>query len=82
MNVAITRAKELLIIIGNGRLLQKNDPYWRAFMQFALRNKLFVISSRTSISFDKKTNRRYEGPDLGLDIDANYVSRLEYVTLH
>ena len=39
MNVAITRAKELLIVIGNGALLQR-DPYWKAFLQFTLRNKL------------------------------------------
>jgi superfamily I DNA and/or RNA helicase len=39
MNVAITRAKELLVVIGNGALLQR-DPYWKAFLQFTLRNKL------------------------------------------
>ena len=39
MNVAITRAKELLIVIGNGSVL-KQDPYWKGFLQFTLRNKL------------------------------------------
>ena len=39
MNVAITRAKELLIVIGNGALLQR-DPYWKAFLAFTIRNKL------------------------------------------
>lgn len=39
MNVAITRAKELLIVIGNGSVL-KQDPYWKGFLQFALRNQL------------------------------------------
>ncbi|KAH7868389.1 AAA domain-containing protein, partial [Lentinula edodes] len=31
MNVAIIRAKELLVIIGNGNLL-KYDPYWKGFL--------------------------------------------------
>ncbi|KAF5383955.1 hypothetical protein D9757_007350 [Collybiopsis confluens] len=41
MNVAITRAKELLVIIGNGNLL-KCDPYWKGFLQFVFRNNLYV----------------------------------------
>jgi hypothetical protein len=39
MNVAITRAKELLVVIGNGALLQR-DPYWKAFLGFTIRHKL------------------------------------------
>ncbi|KAJ3505597.1 hypothetical protein NLJ89_g7334 [Agrocybe chaxingu] len=58
MNVAITRAKELLVVIGNGSLLQ-SDPYWKSFLQFAQRNRL------------------YEGPKLALEMDGNYISRLE-----
>lgn len=58
MNVAITRAKELLVVVGNGALLQR-DPYWKSFLQFSVRNKLYV------------------GPDLGLESDGNYISRLE-----
>ncbi|KAJ6630161.1 P-loop containing nucleoside triphosphate hydrolase protein [Mycena sp. CBHHK59/15] len=58
MNVAITRAKELLIVIGNAAILQQ-DPFWRSFLQFALRNKL------------------YSGPPLDLELDGNYMSRLE-----
>lgn len=42
--MAITRARELLVVVGNGGLLQK-DPYWKSFLQFALRNKLCVFSS-------------------------------------
>ncbi|KAJ7146052.1 P-loop containing nucleoside triphosphate hydrolase protein [Mycena epipterygia] len=58
MNVAITRAKELLIVIGNAAILQQ-DPFWRSFLQFMLRNKL------------------YSGPVLDLELDGNYISRLE-----
>lgn len=43
MNVAITRAKELLVVIGNAVMLSKHDPYWKAFLQFALRHKLYVL---------------------------------------
>jgi len=39
MNVAITRAKDLLVVIGNGALLQR-DPYWKGFLAFAIRNGL------------------------------------------
>lgn len=42
MNVAITRAKELLVVIGNPRRLQE-DPYWKSYLQFALRNNLSVV---------------------------------------
>ncbi|KAJ8090463.1 adenylosuccinase ade13 [Marasmius tenuissimus] len=41
MNVAITRAKELLVVVGNGGLLCR-DPYWKGFLQFAIRNGLYV----------------------------------------
>ncbi|CAK5271393.1 unnamed protein product [Mycena citricolor] len=58
MNVAITRAKELLVVVGNGSIL-KQDPFWRNFLQFMLRNKLYV------------------GPALDLELDGNYISRLE-----
>lgn len=39
MNVAITRAMELLVVIGNAKVL-KVDPYWKSFLQFAVRNKV------------------------------------------
>ncbi|KAG6856540.1 hypothetical protein H0H87_003359 [Tephrocybe sp. NHM501043] len=41
MNVAITRAKELLVVVGNGSIL-KRDPYWKGFLEFSIRNKLYV----------------------------------------
>ncbi|KAG6837047.1 hypothetical protein H0H93_015618 [Arthromyces matolae] len=58
MNVAITRAKELLVVVGNGSIL-KRDPYWKGFIEFSMRHKL------------------YDGPDLNLELNGNYVSRLE-----
>ncbi|KAG6812687.1 hypothetical protein H0H92_001316 [Tricholoma furcatifolium] len=58
MNVAITRAKELLVVIGNGAIL-KRDPYWKGFLEFTIRNQLYV------------------GPELELEMQGNYISRLE-----
>ncbi|KAJ7593410.1 P-loop containing nucleoside triphosphate hydrolase protein [Mycena floridula] len=63
MNVAITRAKELLIVIGNPMLL-KRDPYWQSFLQFVKRHNLYV------------------GPSLELEMDGNYISRLESQFIH
>lgn len=40
-NVAITRAKELLVIIGNANLL-KEDHYWNNLLQVILRNGLYT----------------------------------------
>ncbi|WWC71188.1 uncharacterized protein I206_105141 [Kwoniella pini CBS 10737] len=40
-NVAITRAKELLIVVGNANLLRR-DPYWNGFLQIMLRNNLYT----------------------------------------
>ncbi|KAK9385593.1 P-loop containing nucleoside triphosphate hydrolase protein [Lipomyces mesembrius] len=39
-NVAITRAKELLVVIGNSDILQR-DGNWRALLSFCYRNSLF-----------------------------------------
>ncbi|KAL8992091.1 MAG: hypothetical protein Q9169_007381 [Polycauliona sp. 2 TL-2023] len=39
-NVAITRAKQGLIVIGNPRILEK-DPHWTVFMCFCWRNGLW-----------------------------------------
>lgn len=80
MNVAITRAKELLVVVGKGALL-KRDPYWKSFLQFCLRNDLCVSHSecctllpRVDLATDFSS---YEGPELDLDMDGNYISRLE-----
>ncbi|KIW04052.1 uncharacterized protein PV09_04871 [Verruconis gallopava] len=40
LNVAITRAKHGLIVIGNQEVLSI-DPHWRAFLDFCIRNDLF-----------------------------------------
>lgn len=40
-NVAITRAKELLVVIGNADLL-KGDVHWKGFLQVMLRHNLYV----------------------------------------
>jgi helicase MOV-10 len=40
-NVAITRAKELMVIVGNPETL-KSDPFWRYYLGFVIRNGLSV----------------------------------------
>ncbi|KAK0955191.1 hypothetical protein LTS01_023519 [Friedmanniomyces endolithicus] len=39
-NVAMTRAKEGLVVIGNPAVLEK-DPCWQAFLEFCQRNRLW-----------------------------------------
>jgi superfamily I DNA and/or RNA helicase len=34
LNVAISRAQALLIIVGNGNLFGKHDPHWRFLLQY------------------------------------------------
>lgn len=55
MNVAITRAKELLVVIGNGSVL-KQDPYWKGFLHFTIRNKLCDIFLIVSVGAKLHTN--------------------------
>lgn len=97
MNVGITRAKELLVVVGNGNIL-KRDPYWKGFLGFVLRNRLyvfFVLCFHPMISvitvsyvcpklmqYDLTLERhRYVGPTLDIEMDGNYISRLECVCL-
>lgn len=76
MNVAITRAKELLVVIGNGAILQQ-DPFWRSFLQFTLRNKLCVVVASFCSAGNMAFSISYSGPPLDLELDGNYISRLE-----
>ena len=43
-NVAITRAKEGLVVLGNPRVLA-TDHYWRTFLEFCWRNSLWQFDS-------------------------------------
>jgi len=47
-NVALTRAKELLIIVGNGSVL-KIDPWWKQLLTFVMRNNAYQGPSIESI---------------------------------
>lgn len=71
-NVAITRAKELLVVVGNANLLKvgqaeqpkaeliwQKDPYWNGFLQIALRNGL------------------YRGPPLDMEMTDACLSSIE-----
>jgi len=66
-NVAITRAKELLIIVGNPAILQvslpqkliltdmKMDPYWRGYLSFIQRNNL----SKEAFEFEEDKSTQW-----------------------
>ncbi|KAL8801273.1 MAG: hypothetical protein Q9182_004580 [Xanthomendoza sp. 2 TL-2023] len=43
-NVAVTRAKQGLIVLGNPWVLEQ-DPYWSAFMRFCWRNELWQMDA-------------------------------------
>lgn len=60
MNVALTRAKYGLIVVGNRDLLME-DPNWKAFLQFCDRNGLVAPSEATT----KGENNGHGGAPLG-----------------
>ncbi|GAA5898780.1 DEAD/DEAH box helicase family protein [Sporobolomyces salmoneus] len=64
-NVAMTRAKELLIVVGNAQTLTV-DPYWRAFYQLCVRNDCFV---GPAVTFPQE--------DQDLSSTAQAVSKME-----
>eukprot|EP00026_Physarum_polycephalum_P002172 Phypoly_transcript_02177.p1 GENE.Phypoly_transcript_02177~~Phypoly_transcript_02177.p1 ORF type:complete len:653 (+),score=89.07 Phypoly_transcript_02177:845-2803(+) len=41
LNVAISRAQALLIVVGNGNLFGKHDPHWRFLLQYCQEHNLF-----------------------------------------
>lgn len=41
LNVALTRAQALLIIVGNPHILG-TDPFWRSVLQYCVKNKAYV----------------------------------------
>lgn len=51
-NVALTRAGKLLVVVGSPRVMTQ-DPVWRQFLCFCLRNGLYYGESDTDHSFLK-----------------------------
>ena len=54
-NVALTRAKQGLIVIGNPQLLTK-DPHWSAFLAFCKRNGLWENTEKMPIDATNPTH--------------------------
>ena len=54
MNVAITRAKALLIVVGNPYVLS-TDPHWEEFLKFAL-----IKGAYTGCDFEPDNDRMEE----------------------
>lgn len=50
--MSITRARELLVIIGSAEILAR-DPSWRGLLHFALRNGLSVQPDDVSTPGDE-----------------------------
>lgn len=50
-NVALTRAKALLIIVGNPRLLSL-DKYWRSLLKYCMENNAYCGVKLSSTAFD------------------------------
>ncbi|XP_015114635.1 probable RNA helicase armi [Diachasma alloeum] len=65
LNVAITRARALLIIVGNPVLLQ-GDPYWRSVIMYCVRN-----DSYTGCNFVKWQEEGGEGNDLDENVGGD-----------
>ncbi|KAL8851469.1 MAG: hypothetical protein Q9221_003648 [Calogaya cf. arnoldii] len=57
-NVAITRAKQGLIVIGNPWVLEQ-DPYWTAFMRFCWRNELWHMDANEQSPKANGTHERH-----------------------
>lgn len=49
LNVSITRAKGLLIVIGNPQMLNQNC-YWKDFIELCIKNKALVNYKNSAIS--------------------------------
>lgn len=62
-NVSITRAKELLVVVGHVPTLWQ-DPYWRALLRFAVRRKAYRGPAMEELS-------------LPMDEDDDGISKLE-----
>ncbi|UZJ57442.1 hypothetical protein CBS101457_006762 [Exobasidium rhododendri] len=68
--VALSRAQEALIVVGNANLLRQ-DPYWRSFIAYAKRNKVF---QRVGKNEEKEQRDEEEEEDDG----SEQVGALEY----
>lgn len=72
-NVAITRAKQGLVVLGNPWVLEK-DPHWSAFMRFCWRNGLWQKEDpdepdeRMSDTQEKLVNEWEPGDEAGHDL--------------
>ncbi|XP_063977617.1 probable RNA helicase armi [Diachasmimorpha longicaudata] len=71
LNVAITRARALLIILGNPNLL-KGDPYWRSVIMYCVRNDSYTgchfVSGAERESIELGDEEKDEEEDLNLDV--------------
>jgi helicase MOV-10 len=77
-NVALTRARQALIVIGNAKLLAGADGNWKTFLAFCQRNGL--CDERAMVELDGMESGVREGEG---EVDVpSHVSRLETALLY
>lgn len=83
LNVAITRAKALLIVIGNGETLQKNK-LWYKFINFCFLNNAFVgekfmlrYRKEREVGQVKKPHPMFSFPRIPLVVPATGISAVD-----
>uniref|UniRef100_A0A7S3GI06 RNA helicase n=1 Tax=Palpitomonas bilix TaxID=652834 RepID=A0A7S3GI06_9EUKA len=63
-NVAITRAKALLVIIGNPRTLAHNK-YWKKLLEYAVENSMYKGTPCAAIGYDKDNDLSWQDGEGG-----------------
>lgn len=71
-NVATTRAKELLVVVGDVRVLY-TDPYWRAYIRLAIRRKGYEGPSLVELGLVKLGEEEEGGTGLISRLEERYV---------
>lgn len=62
LNVALTRAQSLLIVIGNSVTLQKS-LIWNKFIAYCFNNKA-IVGEQKSFNYQVVNDRHYEGAEI------------------
>lgn len=76
LNVALTRAKAGLVVVGNGKLLAR-DNNWRAFLDFCIANKAVkggLTKKDIAPTNDGTSGGVIEGADALMDVVAEYTA--------
>ena len=81
-NVALTRARQGLVVIGNGKLLWSADGNWKTFLGFCMRNGLCDERATGELRNLSSEAEEGEGEGEGSVHIPTHVSRLETALLY